>query len=433
MHESTRSVRLLAIGNVVTACLLASGCVQEQRTQTRSRVVIPPTETYEVTERRGDLPDTPLITQTSISNTISVKQLGTIEYDGFTLPIVSRGTDRQYIAAQTGHAPSNDVLLARGGAGTASTEVSIFVCDGESKPELIREHTGGLLLGRSANHEGVLVEKANANGSRWIGLAPWDGGEIRWLLSDDNVNAFGWLHEDATLAYAQRRPEETEFELVVRRNDGSAWRLQEPLPYSWVYPIISPDGESLYALRMGEGFADLAWGGLEDEASFRETLKLHRTSDRVDGMRARQTLASTTGGAGVTTEAIAWFSWDFLRMILWDPRAESIQLLPQGSVAATRGNEDGWLVTLSDKLELAEILTTTTATSLLFPEPWIARPGISDQTIIMLASGNRLQMARLDVGQVEPEQSGGKPGPDNDDAMGGSETPSRTRSDPRRD
>jgi hypothetical protein len=120
-------------------------------------------------------------------------------------------------------------------------------------------------------------------------------------------------------------------------------------------------------------------------------------------------------------------------MILWDPRAESIQLLPQGSVAATRGNEDGWLVTLSDKLELAEILTTTTATSLLFPEPWIARPGISDQTIIMLASGNRLQMARLDVGQVEPEQSGGKPGPDNDDAMGGSETPSRTRSDPRRD
>jgi hypothetical protein len=403
MHEDTSRVRLFTISAMVASSLLATSCIQEQRTQTPSRLVIPPTEAYEVAQRLDVLPDAPIITQTSISNSISIDQLGTVQYDGFTLPILSRETDRQYIAVQTSRPPSNDVLLARGGAGNTSSRVSILACSGNGEPELVREHTGGVLLGRTANREGVLVEKANPNGSRWIGIAPWDGGDVRWLLFDGNVNAFGWINDDSTLVYAQHKPQETRFELVVRHADGSVWRLHEPLPYSWLYPIISPDGEGLYALRKGDGIADIAWGSLDDEEAFRESLKLHRTSDRIDGMRARQTLASTTGGAGLTEREIAWFSWEFLRMILWDPRSDSIRLLPQGSVAATRSTGAGWLVTLPGKLERAEFLTSTTATSLLFPDPWVARPGISNQTIIILASGSRLQIARLNIGVLQPE------------------------------
>jgi hypothetical protein len=405
MPEETSSAGLLAIIILLASTLLAAGCVQEVRTKSPSRLVIPATETYEVAERL-DVPGAPVITQTAISNTISVKQLGTLRYDGFTLPILSSGTDRQYIAVQTGSPVSDDVLLARGGAGNASSCVSIYACEAKIEPELIREHTGGTLLGRSANHEGVLVEKANPNGSRWIGLAPWDGGDVRWLLSDGNVNAFGWLHEDSTLVYAQRRPTETEFELVVRRADGSVWRLREPLPYSWIYPIISPDGQGLYALRTGDGIADLAWGSLSDEDAFKKSLKLHRTSDRSDGLRARQTLAGTTGGAGITEKEIAWFSWSFLRMILWNPTEDSIRLLPQGSVAATPSSNEGWLVTLPDKLERAEFLTSSVATSLLFSDPWVARPGAEEEeTIIVLASNAWLQIACLEITALKPAEA----------------------------
>ena len=303
------------------------------------------------------------------------------------------------------------------------------------EPELIKEHTGGTLLGRSANREGVLVEKANPNGSRWIGLAPWDGGDVRWLLSNGNVNAFGWLHEDSTLVYAQRRPAETEFELVVRRADGSVWRLREPLPYSWIYPIISPDGKSLYALRTGDGIADLAWGSLSDEDAFKESLKLHRTSDRSDGLRARQTLAGTTGGAGITEKEIAWFSWAFLRMILWNPTEDSVRLLPEESVAATPSSNEGWLVTLPDKIEQAEFLTSSVATSLLFSDPWVARPGAGEEdTIIVLASNARLQIARLEIKALESAEVREEPEERATDGISEVESAGMSRNvDPRRD
>ena len=396
-------------GGIALCCCLipmfASGCmVKETSLKGASRLVIPAGDTYEFAERREDLPDTPMITQTSMASTIAVAALGTVPYDGFTLPITSSSTEKQYVAVQLGPSIPIDIMLATGRGAATAGEVAIYECSADEDPLLVRTHSGSIILGRNSNREGVLVEKANADGSRWIGLAPWNGEDIRWIVSNSNVNAFGWVNEDSTLAYARRTTDETRFELVVRAPDGSAWIVEETLPYSWEYPMLAPSGESLFALRRGEGFADLAWGGADDELTFRDTLVLHRTSDRVDDLRAWETLAAAAGGAGIREGEVAWFSRELRRLVLWTPETREIKLLPEGTVAACKQSEAGeWLVTDADSLELAAILTTTTATSLIFEQPWIARPSIEENAILALARDGSLELALLKTTAMEAE------------------------------
>ena len=402
-HAARPGYRPGAVRAALATVLLATGCVKETSVKSASRLVIPPGETYELAERRDDLPDTPMITQTSMASVIAVDQLGIIPYDGFTLPITSQTTDAQYVAVQDGSPVPVDVFLAKGAGAMVDAGVTIFSCSAGMEPEAVRTHSGSILLGRNSNQEGVLVEKANADGSRWIGIAPWSGDDIRWLVRDGNVNAFGWIGEDATLVYAQRRVGEERFELVTRRPDGSAWRIEEPLPYSWVYPILTPSGEGLFALRRGEGFADLAWGRTGDTERFRESLTLHRTSDRVDDLRAWETLAASTGGTGVSDDHVPWFSRELRRLALWSPSDRTTRLFPPGTVAAcTHPDSRDWLVTGRDALEMAAILKTTTATSLVFDQPWIARTGIRGNVVIMLAREGLLELAILKTGPVEP-------------------------------
>lgn len=391
------STSVFAPAALFLSIIATSGCMQEERVVTGSRLLIPPTSTYSVTEVQDDIPEAPTLTQTGISSRISIQPLGTVAYDGFTLPIVHGRTDRAHLAVQAGRPPSEDVLLARNGATSPGASVEIHALGPERETTLVRSHGGGMVLGRSATEEGVLVERPNADGSRWLGVAPWSGGDIRWLKSDGNVNAFGWLHENGTLAYAQRRPDERDFELVIRPGDGEVWRLEEPLPYTWTWPVIAPDGRALYALRLGDGIADLAWGPLEGPDGFRRGLRLHRASDRVDGMRARQILASSTGGAGLGNDTLAWFSWRLLRTVLWAPRRDEIRLLPPGSVAATEAGDDVWMTTLSDQLEQVELLESSTASALLLTGPWIVRPGTGDELFMLLPAGDSMQVASLQV------------------------------------
>lgn len=398
-------VRLWSTIALLLAC---QGCVVNERKPISSQLIVPGGEAMERAERREDLPDAPLIIQTSMASAFSIDPRGSLSYDGFTLPIACPSAGSRLLAVQSGSRPSWDALLARSTDGAAACSVAIYECESGKPPTLVAEHPDGVILGRTANQEGVLVERPNQNGSRWIGLAPWSGGSIRWLVFDDNVNAFAWINEDSTLVYAQRTREENYFELVVRRANGSTWRLTETLPYSWILPALDPDGEGLYALRLGEGFADLAWGQLENLNTFRQTLALHRVSDRVNPRRAWQILAATTGGSGLSTNQIAWFSFELGRLVLWNPRTGKIDLLPTGTVAACAdGAEHEWFITTLQKLERLAILKTTNATAILLSKPWIARSRADDSVVIVLADDKSLEVATLQVDHERPTDEQG--------------------------
>ena len=420
---------------ILLAGLTATGCVVEETSlRDGRRLVIPGGETYEIAERRDDLPDTPMITQTGMSNSIGLTALGSIPYDGYTLPVTSESTEEQYVAVQVGEPVPIDILLASGRGGSTGAGISIYRCSGRGEPELVRSHSGGIILGRNSNSEGVLVERSNSDGSRWIGIAPWDGDDVRWIVSNGDVNAHGWIGDDASIAYSRRAVDDQRFEIVVRGVDESAWSVGETLPYSWEYPILAPSGGGLYALRRGDGYADLAWGEATDERSFRDSLVLHRTSDRVDDLRAWETLGSTTSGSGVRRESVAWFSRELRRLVLWNPRALETKLLPAGSLAACRADgDDRWFVTKQESLQLAEILQTKTATSMILEQPWVARPSVEGSAILALAQEGRLELALLDTEGTEvivqasetnaegPEETQGTiqtaPGPDPDPRM----------------
>ena len=422
----------MLVGAVILIGTLA-GCISESTTRLSRRVVIPEGKTYELAERREDLPDSPLITQTSMASSISVQALGTIPFDGFSLPVCSTGSGVQLVVTQTGTRPTLDMLLGANTNDGADCGISIYRCQDGTSPELVRSHVGGILLGRNANSDGCLVERLNPDGSRWIGLAPWDGGEIRWLVRNANINAFGWINEDGSLAYSSRRGDEERFRVVVRRRGEEPWALEEGLPYSWTFPTLVPSGTGLFALRLGDGFADLAWGSARSDAAFRETLELHRTSDRVDALRAWRTLSGTRGGAGVTENQLAWFSSELRRLVLWKPEARETSLFPGGTLAAARTTDpDQWLITSDRSLELAAMLQTTVATSLVFADPWTALPGTDGDSIILRATDveGEIELARLRTSPFEPEAEP-KAVEDRTDETNG-DMPTR-RGDPRRD
>ena len=394
-------------------------------------MVIPGGDTYEVAERREDLPDTPMITQTSMASAISVVSMGRIPYDGFTLPVCSVGSEEQYVATQSGSRPTLDMLLGRNTSAGGDAGVTIYRCQEGAAPEEIRSHIGRVMLGRNGNQDGCLVERLNPDGSRWIGLAPWDGGDISWLVRNANVNAFGWINKDGSLVYSSRATDEERFQLVVRMSDSDVWILEEDLPYSWLHPTLTPSGKHLFALRLGDGFADLAWGGVDGESDFKATVELHRTSDRVDALRAWRTLSGTSGNAGVTESQLTWFSSELRRLVLWTPSSRTTTLFPEGTLAASPDGESGrWLITSETDLELAAVLKTTVATSLVFDDPWTARPGTDGDAIIMLASGLEIELARLQTREFESTDGLSIPSAEPGDVTTVPKTP---RGDPRRD
>lgn len=383
--------------------LMMTGCVQE-RSNRESRLIVPKGEAYERVERLDSVPGAPLLMQSSLSTSFSLHGLGEIEYDGFTLPIMHSTPDTCRIAVQDGARPSWSALLAESVAGASASSVSIHELDQDSNPRLVVKHEGPLILGRTSNARGVLVERPNRDGSRWIGLAPWDGTDIQWLVSDNQVNAFAWITEDDTLAFARRTVGGERFKLVVKAADGTSWTLPESLPYSWILPTIDVEGEGLFAIRHGDGYADMTWGRIQDAAFFRQTLNTRRMSDRVDMQRAWQMLSGSTGRAGMGPGKILWFSFELGRLVGWDPSEGRTFLMPENSVAAfLTTRQDEWLVTFPGMIQLVVFVQGSSVETRLFESPWIARGTSNRASYIIQALDRKLILAEIVAKQNLPE------------------------------
>lgn len=297
----------------------------------------------------------------------SFLRLGRVPHDGFALPVPDGSGS--FLAVQDRSTADWPTLLASldGGVPEAGTVSTYAVADGS----LTRKATAGpdLLLGRmgtpgssamgAAHPAGVLVESPRLDGSRWIGVLPWDpsdssgsgGGSsaVRWIVQGSMVNAFAAASRDGALAWSVRERGVPFFGLAVLDGAEGTRVLPAPDGASLVAPFFSADGRHLYALRLGDGTLTLVafpWPaprGVEAFAAWRPLYELP-LSWRADARTAYQSVVPLGASASTTRGHAMIFHPRFGRIALWDPASGTVSLASTDSLAATDLGSDALAV-----------------------------------------------------------------------------------------
>ncbi len=277
---------------------------------------------------------------------------GRIPYDSQTLPLVS--PDGRFIATQTQIAPSWDTVLARDGAQVPiATRVEIYRLTDDSI-DFVTDVDTPVMLGRSFNDEGFLVEAPQPNGARWIGLASWSTGNINWLVSDEFVNAFASLGPDDRLAWSRRHLDDQDdvFELVIRRS-GDEWTVQSDNE-SWLMPTWSGRGDGLFALTLSDGELDAVYVNANNVAALHQSRRSIHLANNASLYSAYQTIgAHVTGPETVAVEQFIFHHPARARMAIWRPRSgsrDAMTLFDVNTFAVVVDRHDHALVTTQNHL-----------------------------------------------------------------------------------
>ncbi|MEO1130672.1 MAG: hypothetical protein AAFX05_13345, partial [Planctomycetota bacterium] len=136
------------------------------------------------------------------------------------------------------------LLAERGQVPPTRTRLAVYdLASGTARRMSLRSPIArGTLLGRSSDDIGFLVEQVQPDGTRRIGRARWQTGEIDWLVDDGLVNACGGLRPGGELVYSTRPIDSRDFRLAstsgrVFAEDGS----------SYLFPMV--DDELTYAMQ----------------------------------------------------------------------------------------------------------------------------------------------------------------------------------------
>lgn len=304
---------------------------------------------------------------------MGVAPMGTIPYDGQVLPLTS--PDGHFCATQQGQAPTWATLVAAPDA-EIPTSSSIAVYDlTTAPPKLIPQaqpQETGLMLGRSADHQGYLVESMRPDGSRWIGKASWLSGQIDWLVRGPDVCAHGVLTVTGDLVFTRRPITGAIAELVVRTPAGVfANRSEGDRPYAM--PMTANDPNTIYALALTPSGIELQAIGWKPQAS---------GSSKLGGVLARRVLCANNDAwaayqiaapiqgpfprrgesAQAASEPLVIYNPPMSRMAVFDVRSGSLLPLATNSIAAIR-----W-----EMASRAGYLCTTPKGLVFTPEP---KPG----------------------------------------------------------
>ncbi len=313
---------------------------------------------------------------TSARVRVVVTPIGLVRYDGLVLPLLS--PDGRYLVVESGESPTWPTLLASHGARPplrTRLEVYEFTDKGLVRVRHLTPMPSGLVLGRSANDAGFLVESPRADGSRWIGEVSWRTGDVRWLVQDDAVNAHAVYTPGGHLVYTSQAAGGAVSVLVLRDRDGFVSRAEEE-GVSYAFPTCTDEGGVVYvfadergelvlrALRITEsGVKQGAYVLGEIEAQ-------HRVASNPTRTIVYQSLAGIGYGMPSRSASQPARPLPFVfvhpvrrRLVAFDRRDGSISEFPERSHAVARsslgGDDDGgYFVTLPDGLfymTLAEI------------------------------------------------------------------------------
>ncbi|MFZ4573160.1 MAG: hypothetical protein ACOYN0_02105 [Phycisphaerales bacterium] len=275
---------------VLSCALVLLGCVAEKNPAPRGTRVDPGTRTAAPGAPAATLPAGPVATPAKANTTVSrvrvtVAPLGTIEYDGMQLPLIS--PDGSRVASATGETPSWELVLADAPPPSLpSSRLAAYALDRSGIrviewPQQPPEHC---ILGLSSNDEGFLVEQVRGESRRAIGLVNWATGATSWLAEGDAVNTRGVFTSRGELAFVRRTAGSAKWSLVLRTRQGTELRREaQDGDYLAVLPHPSPD--VIYALRSGKS-------GIEVEA-----IRLRRSGDTPSAFGSVLASQNLTGAA----------------------------------------------------------------------------------------------------------------------------------------
>lgn len=247
------------VGSASVLCL--SGCVVEKQNKPKTGITYAP----QAQSQRGvavpppELPKGPIATpanapRTSARVLVQIDPLTTVTYDGQVLPIVS--PDGRFIAVEDGEPPTWPTILAQPGAhppeGTHLAVYNVSAAPPQERTEIMSYPTPlprGLLLGRSCDNQGFLVEAPRSDGSRWIGKVMWITGQLQWLVQGDAVNAHAVYSPQGHLIYTSRGVNSEKSDLIMISAGGGESRRSGEVSY--LFPVTTGEKDVVYAMSLG--------------------------------------------------------------------------------------------------------------------------------------------------------------------------------------
>lgn len=359
----------------------------------------------------------------------SFTRLGRVPHDGFALPVPDAAGS--HLAVQERSTADWPTLLASldGGVPEAGT-VAIYSVSGGA---LSRSATAGpdLLLGRMStpgssamgvtHPAGVLVESPRLDGSRWIGVLPWDSGgaaasevsasaDVRWIARNTMVNSFAAAGKDGALAWSARERGVPHFGLAVLDGAEGARTLPPPDGASLVAPYFSSDGRHLFVLRLGDGTLSLlaypwpAPQGAEAFAAWKPVAELP-LSWRADARTAYQSVVPLGASAATSRGHAMFFHPRFGRIAIWDPSSGTVSLASTDSLAATDLGNDALAVGGRRRLAVEPYPTAGGAIDArdgisVIEAPWVPRgPALRDGAGVLAvkADGREIDCAVIEL------------------------------------
>ncbi len=306
----------------------------------------------------------------------AVQPLGSIAYDGFTLPVVA--PDGRHFAVQSTDGATVKSRLAVANAPIPPSRITQYRIEEHGLSRLV-ESDAGLLLGRGASFAGCLCEGPRNGGARAIGVMPWGRLEVEWLVDDGRVNAFASLGSDGTLAWSSRDVVGGAWSLTIRIDGASDDAvIAPPEGASWVFPV-AVSRHCVCALLLRDGVASFAKFDPSNATTLQDAPTLTRISDRMDLQLASQMFAPQQGLDAVTpTGELLYFDPTRRAITAWNPQGGkcsafsgqpmALCFVDRMRVAVLSGTEVR-LRSLSDEQEPGTRLMDTIAVPRRLPSP----------------------------------------------------------------
>ena len=382
-----------------------TGC-QSARKPPKPKPATKPTATVASGEAVSDAPvRAPGMPGKIIGSVVSIdlRPMGFIATDGYTLPLFA--PDGRHFAVQTGAVPDLTTLLARPGQRPpVASRIAMYRLDTRGIVRL-GETEGGLILGRSSDANGILVESPRSDGARWIGRVDWGSDEPEWLVQDGKVNAFAVLGPAGQLAYSSHEWTERMFDLVVRQ-DGRSLRLSGDGVRSYVLPVFNSDGSRVFAISLRDGILELASADPASDESLKQSLVRAFISDRANDETALQMLAPQGARDGVDGRDWLLFHPSLGSLVRWND-ADGLRPFQGSVLAAGRIDDRRTAMLIGRRVRIRSVdddpssTTTTDAGTVLLDSVAVPRalPEIEGAPSVLLVApernGVRLLIARL--------------------------------------
>lgn len=283
---------------------------------------------------------------------------GSVPYDNRSLPLVS--PDGRYVATQTGVAPPWNAIVARRDAETpAATHIEIHELPGQAElgPQLVAMLARPAILGRACDAQGFLIESPQEDGSRWIGYVTWRDGNVTWLVTGADVNAFAALGPQQRLAWSRRAPGDEHFDLVIRTG-GDEWTVASQ-GEDWLMPTWSGRADGLFAFTLKSGQLDLVFVSAMDSTTLRQSLQRVPVATGADVFGAYQSVSGsqiTADSPPPPAERLLFYHPSLHRPSIWAPLSTSggnmIQLDPRAFAATV--DPDGFALLATEKALLGQ-------------------------------------------------------------------------------